>query len=115
VLNLSVIGCHLFSFSFRKGGFMDSLQKKIQERAYNLYLERGGKPGHEMEDWARAEKEISAQKATIETKSSAGQQAKSPITAFISESNKKSQPAQNQEINPAKKIEKKLQSVNSRN
>ncbi len=37
---------------------MDDLQEKIKERAFALYLERGRQPGHAMEDWIRAEKEI---------------------------------------------------------
>jgi hypothetical protein len=34
------------------------LEVKIRERAYQLYLERGSTPGHENEDWLRAEREI---------------------------------------------------------
>jgi hypothetical protein len=30
----------------------------IRARAYELYLARGGEPGREMEDWARAEEEL---------------------------------------------------------
>ncbi|MBV8099273.1 MAG: SRPBCC family protein [Verrucomicrobia bacterium] len=33
--------------------------EQIARRAYELYLERGGKQGHEREDWATAEKELS--------------------------------------------------------
>jgi uncharacterized protein YndB with AHSA1/START domain len=33
--------------------------EQIAHRAYELYLERGEKPGHEREDWATAEKELS--------------------------------------------------------
>jgi hypothetical protein len=36
------------------------LEAKIRERAYQLYLERGSTPGHENEDWLRAEREITA-------------------------------------------------------
>ncbi|HXM21026.1 MAG TPA: DUF2934 domain-containing protein [Terriglobales bacterium] len=31
---------------------------QIRERAYQLYQERGTTPGHENEDWLRAEREI---------------------------------------------------------
>jgi Protein of unknown function (DUF2934) len=31
---------------------------QIRERAYQLYQERGNTPGHENEDWLRAEREI---------------------------------------------------------
>jgi hypothetical protein len=33
------------------------LGERIRERAYQLYLERGGSPGNELEDWLRAENE----------------------------------------------------------
>ena len=32
--------------------------QRIQARAYELYLARGGVPGHEQEDWFRAEREL---------------------------------------------------------
>lgn len=35
-----------------------SLQKEIALRAYELYLQRGGIDGHEVEDWLRAEREV---------------------------------------------------------
>jgi len=33
-------------------------EQSIQRRAYELYLNRGQEPGHELEDWLRAEREI---------------------------------------------------------
>ncbi len=30
----------------------------IQERAYQRYVERGQEPGHELEDWLKAERDI---------------------------------------------------------
>jgi len=36
------------------------LEVKIRERAYQLFVERGSTPGHENEDWLRAEREIIA-------------------------------------------------------
>jgi hypothetical protein len=36
----------------------DNLQERIQQRAYELYEERGSQPGHELEDWTQAETEI---------------------------------------------------------
>jgi hypothetical protein len=39
------------------------LEVKIRERAYQLYVERGSTPGHENEDWLRAEREILASKS----------------------------------------------------
>ena len=32
--------------------------EEIALRAYQIYLERGGAPGNELEDWARAEREL---------------------------------------------------------
>jgi Protein of unknown function (DUF2934) len=36
------------------------VEVQIRERAYELYLERGGTPGRENEDWLRAEREVMA-------------------------------------------------------
>lgn len=30
----------------------------IRRRAYEIYLERGAEPGHELEDWLQAEREL---------------------------------------------------------
>ena len=35
----------------------------IGRRAYEIYLERGGEPGHELEDWLQAERELREQQA----------------------------------------------------
>jgi Protein of unknown function (DUF2934) len=35
-----------------------SLEERIRRRAYELYLQRGGQPGSELEDWLQAEEEI---------------------------------------------------------
>ena len=35
-----------------------SPQEKIAQRAYEIYLERGGAPGNPLEDWVRAEREL---------------------------------------------------------
>lgn len=31
---------------------------QVARRAYELYLQRGGQPGHAMEDWLQAEREL---------------------------------------------------------
>jgi hypothetical protein len=36
-----------------------SLEQQIRNRAYQLYEERGREDGHDVEDWLRAEAEIS--------------------------------------------------------
>ena len=35
------------------------LELEISRRAYELYQERGAEEGHDLEDWLRAEEEIS--------------------------------------------------------
>jgi len=37
-----------------------SLEEKIRVRAYALYEERGREDGHDLEDWLRAEAELTA-------------------------------------------------------
>mgnify|MGYP001257694043 CR=1 FL=1 len=41
--------------------------QRVQEKAYELYLQRGGVPGNELNDWFEAEK-IVASKATSQSK-----------------------------------------------
>ncbi len=33
-------------------------EKEIRNRAYEIYLQRGAQPGHELEDWLQAEREL---------------------------------------------------------
>lgn len=35
-----------------------SLQEQIEARAHEIYLARGSEPGHELDDWLQAEREI---------------------------------------------------------
>jgi hypothetical protein len=42
---------------------MNSNTEKIKERAYDLFLNRNGNGGTELEDWLKAEKEIEPQSA----------------------------------------------------
>ena len=35
-----------------------SLHEQIQTRAHEIYLARGAQPGHELDDWLQAEREI---------------------------------------------------------
>jgi hypothetical protein len=35
-----------------------NLEEDIRHRAYELYVQRGRKDGHDLDDWLRAEKEI---------------------------------------------------------
>jgi hypothetical protein len=36
----------------------EDLRERIEQRAYELYEARGSEPGHELEDWTKAEAEI---------------------------------------------------------
>ena len=36
----------------------DQLNEEIRKRAQKLYENRGGTPGHEIEDWLEAEKQV---------------------------------------------------------
>jgi hypothetical protein len=44
-----------------------SVDEAIRQRAYELYKERGSTPGHENEDWFRAEQEVKAGSQTQAT------------------------------------------------
>jgi hypothetical protein len=33
-------------------------EQEIRDRAYEIYLQRGAQPGHELEDWLQAEREL---------------------------------------------------------
>jgi hypothetical protein len=41
----------------------------IARRAYEIYVQRGGQNGQDVEDWLRAEKEISGKPADVQEKS----------------------------------------------
>ncbi len=34
--------------------------QEIRDRAYEIYLQRGGQPGYEVDDWLQAERELSS-------------------------------------------------------
>jgi len=47
--------------------------EEIARRAYDLYLQRGGEHGKDVEDWVRAEKELSDEPVTGPAKTRAAQ------------------------------------------
>jgi hypothetical protein len=50
---------HQPSWSGMRGPLADEARNAlIQRRAYEFYLKRGKQPGHEVEDWLRAEAEV---------------------------------------------------------
>jgi hypothetical protein len=46
---------------------MASIRELIEQRAYEIFLERGGVHGYHMEDWLRAEREVSGWSAPKKT------------------------------------------------
>ena len=50
----------------------------IRNRAYQLFEMRGRQPGHELDDWLRAEREITSRLAPFGFWQSAGQTAVTP-------------------------------------
>ena len=47
--------------------------EEIARRAHELYLQRGGEHGKDVEDWVRAEKELREEPATAPAKTRAAQ------------------------------------------
>jgi len=50
----------ILSLGSNTNGDHFDLESEIRRRAYELYEERGRMPGHEDEDWAVAEREVTA-------------------------------------------------------
>ena len=48
------------SVSADGNGHAADLETEIRRRAYELYQQRGCQPGHEIEDWFSAEREVMA-------------------------------------------------------
>jgi hypothetical protein len=46
--------------SAKGNGQATDLETEIRGRAYELYLQRGCEPGHEVEDWFEAERQVMA-------------------------------------------------------
>jgi len=42
----------------REASLHSTREKEIRIRAYEIYLQRGGQPGSELEDWLQAEREL---------------------------------------------------------
>jgi Protein of unknown function (DUF2934) len=48
-----------------------STHEQIALRAYQIYLERGATPGNELEDWVRAERELTEEQSKSNRKPAA--------------------------------------------
>jgi len=46
--------------SKKAGSWTEQQKRQIAERAYQRFLERGGRHGYELEDWLQAEAELKA-------------------------------------------------------
>jgi hypothetical protein len=44
----------------REGLLHSTREQEIRIRAYEIYLQRGGQPGSELEDWLQAERELTS-------------------------------------------------------
>ena len=44
----------------REGLLHSTCEEEIRLRAYEIYLQRGSQPGHEVEDWLQAELELTS-------------------------------------------------------
>jgi hypothetical protein len=65
--------CRLILLALEAGGEAEFMTERktremptteIERRAYELYLERGGEDGHDVDDWIRAERELGPQVGT---------------------------------------------------
>jgi len=43
---------------------LETPHRRIAERAYRLYMDRGAEDGHALEDWLRAEQEVLGERPT---------------------------------------------------
>lgn len=49
------------SMSARKGSNPEEMRQRIEQRAFELYEQRGRENGRELEDWLRAEQEVTSE------------------------------------------------------
>jgi hypothetical protein len=40
-------------------------EQEIRRRAYEIHLERGAEPGHDLEDWLQAERELAKSQSDL--------------------------------------------------
>lgn len=51
--------------SENKSGSQSPMSEAVAQRAFDLYLARGGQEGHDLEDWLQAEREILFQRQSV--------------------------------------------------
>jgi hypothetical protein len=59
----------------------ETTRKKIEQRAYEIFVKRGRKPGDEKSDWDQAEKEIMAELKPVIKEAPAAKPAPAPVAA----------------------------------
>jgi hypothetical protein len=47
------------------GGLAEPTFDEIRQRAYEIYLARGGAPGNSTSDWLQAERELKAERVSV--------------------------------------------------
>ena len=47
-------------FEETDGLLISTREQEIRHRAYQIFLERGGQPGDEVEDWLQAERDLTS-------------------------------------------------------
>jgi hypothetical protein len=52
---------HKHSHQLSSNGKQNPEPKKIEDRAYELYLDRGSDPGHDFDYWLQAKRELKAE------------------------------------------------------
>lgn len=67
---------------------MKEKNKKIAERAYQKYVQKGGQHGSDLADWLEAEKEIKAEEKS-KTKKPSAKAVKKPIKSVKNVTKKK--------------------------
>ena len=61
-------------------------QELIQNKAYELFLERGSKPGHEVEDWLAAEKIVDRELREAQRAQPSGERASARAPSLVGSS-----------------------------
>jgi hypothetical protein len=61
----------------------EELKDGIARRAYEIYVQRGGENGQDVEDWLQAEKEISAKTADVPAKARAAAAGMDSTNRFV--------------------------------
>ena len=70
-----------FKFPLKEEIVNEATRKKIEQRAYEIFVKRGSKPGDAKSDWDQAEKEIMAELKPVIKEAPAAKPATAPVAA----------------------------------